>query len=343
MPNRPAHPTDLHQLLNGKTVEAMGRHRDWGDLPRFAALDVEQNGLEFARDLVAQTHDRLGRDAADRLVHGMVAHLPDPLRGEFLGGPLPKPRPLGVAVTQLPDDDKLPLFRPVQLAVFPPVPQPDPPKPPISTGGEDPDPTPPQPQPRPQPAPMPPPPRPTPDPEPNPKPEPKPAPDDEGEPEVGAEPPKDDGRCQHLSIALENARLHYRSASDQWQKAAQNSNRLSDLYRAKLAERDAAIESATKGVGKKCLKGAIKGSQGPGTRPQKITRAIWECIKANIDPKNAYESEQIGELVYQADEIEQQLSEAIRLTEQAKASMDDAATQLKAAQSDLSQAGCDTR
>lgn len=131
--------------------------------------------------------------------------------------------------------------------------------------------------------------------------------------------------------------------SDQWQKAAQESNRLSDLYRAKLAERDAAIESATKGVGKKCLKGAIKGGQGPGTLPQKINRPIWECIKANIDPKNAYESEQIGGLVYQGDEIERQLSEAIRLTKQANASMDDAATQLKAAQSDFSQAGCDTR
>lgn len=183
-------PDDLRKVLNGKTVEAMGHHRDWGDLPRFAARDVEQNGLDFARDLVAQTHDKLGRDAADRLVHGLLAHLSEPLRGELLGGPLPKPRPLGVPVAQLPDDDGVPLFHPVQLAAFPPVPQPDPPKPPIILGGgEDPDPTPPKPQPHPQPAPLPPPPRPNPEPEPTPKPEPepKPGPGGEGEPDINAE------------------------------------------------------------------------------------------------------------------------------------------------------------
>lgn len=334
-------PADLLQVLNGKTVEAMGRHRDWGDLPRYAAGDIEQNGLDFARDLLAQTHDRLGRDAADRLAHQILPHLPDRLRAELLGGPLPKQRPLGVPVAQLPDDDGVPLFRPVRLAAIAPVPQPHPPKPPIIlSGGEDPDPSPPpKPQPRPQPAPMPPPPRPTPEPEPKPQ----PGPDDEGGPVIDAEPPNDDGRCRYLAANLANARLHYQQVAERWQKAADESNRLSAQLDAKVAERNAAISEAAGDAALKCAAGGAAGGRIPGPWPVKLTAAVLGCIRANIEPDKVHMAEKISRLSVEAGEIELKFKDADRVTKQAETEMRDAQAAVSVAQGELSQAGCDNR
>lgn len=88
-----------------------------GDVPRIYADYVKQAGVPDAHptvmDLVEQVNTASGRDRADGVLHGIAGHLSGDQVKALLGGDPPAKRPLGVLAADLPDDDKMPLFKEV--------------------------------------------------------------------------------------------------------------------------------------------------------------------------------------------------------------------------------------
>lgn len=308
-------------------------------MPRIYADYIKRAGADAhstLMDLVEQVNATSGRDRADRVLHGIVSQLSADQAKAVLGGDMPTPRPLGVRVADLPDDDKAPLFRDTALAAFPPIPKPDPGPGPTPTGGEEPDPRPnPQPKPTP-PAPIPKPePRPTP---PIPKPEPRPEPEPEPRPEPKPEPPKED-KCKELRATLESGRAKLTGAENAWNDS------VAAYDRAVAGENTAwdgfvgAATQAATGAGSNCALGLRQPVKGRGRAM--VAQKVLNCL-ANVFKDGGL----INDLSSIRDAFAQWQSAGSQ-TEAAKQAMDDKLARLneqKAAVADLEnrmqQAGC---
>lgn len=120
---KPPQPVELDEAslaFNADSARALTRSSVDGDVPRIYADYVKQAGVPGAHptvmDLVEQVNATSGRDRADRVLHGIVGQLPAEQAKALLGGVPPAKRPLGVRAADLPDDDKVPLFRAAAVA-----------------------------------------------------------------------------------------------------------------------------------------------------------------------------------------------------------------------------------
>lgn len=284
-PPRPVELDETSFAFNADSARALTRSSVDGDIPKIYADFLKQAGAKAhptVMDLIEQVNATSGRDRADRVLHGIVKGLPSEHAKALLGDAMPAPRPLGVRVADLADDETVPLFRDIVLAAFPPVPKPDPGPGTTPTGGEDPDPAPkPQPKPVPAPAPIPKPePRPTP-PIPKPEPRPNPEPEPEPRPEPDSESPEEEKKrkCDLLRAKAGNAELQMKSYE---QGIAQENNKIRE---AQGAAQRIALEFASMGVGaaRDCLSGAVKG--GPWGCLREVLKGVassipgaWEAI-----------------------------------------------------------------
>ncbi|MBF0325633.1 MAG: hypothetical protein HQL42_11260 [Alphaproteobacteria bacterium] len=257
---------DSARSLSGRGVD--------GDIPGLYARFARQAGIEAARPTVLDFAERVleteGRDRTDRVLHGIIGRLPAGQASELLGGAPPPPRPLGVRVSDLPEDDAVPLL------AFAPAPQPGPVPGPTPTGGEEPGPMP-QPAPAPQPAPKPPIPPPPPKPVPNPQPGPSPDPQPEPKPKPDTEPPKD-SRCKELHAALEQAKAELQAAESEHEQAVA-------AHKEAVAAEDAAWDrfvsaaiEAGVGAAGDCVAGLLQPAKGKDWRAQVVGRVI-ACLK----------------------------------------------------------------
>jgi hypothetical protein len=334
---------EVSLAFNADSAQALTKSSVDGGVPKIYADYLKQAGSDAhptVLDLVEQVNAASGRDRADSVLHGIVNQLPSDQAKALLGGDMPAPRPLGVRMADLADDDAVPLFRDVVLAAFPPVPKPDPGPGPTPTGGEEPDPMPkptpptPNPPPIPQPAPRPTPPIPKPEPRPTPSPEPEPEPRPEPEPE----PPKED-KCKELRATLERGRSNLKDAENIWNES------IAAYDRAVAGENtawDGFVSAATQaavGAGSNCVQGLRQPVKGRGRAM--IAQKVLNCL-ANVFKDGGL----INDLSSVWDAFSQWQSTGSQ-TEAAKQAMDDKLARLneqKAAVADfenrLQQSGC---
>ncbi|HSV29945.1 MAG TPA: peptidoglycan-binding domain-containing protein, partial [Candidatus Omnitrophota bacterium] len=113
-PEAPLELDEQSQAFNADTARALTRTSVDGDVPSIYANFLKQAGTDGHAtlfDLAEQIESSSGRDRADRVLHGIVGRLPGEGAKALLGGAPPAKRPLGVLAAELPDDDKVPLFR----------------------------------------------------------------------------------------------------------------------------------------------------------------------------------------------------------------------------------------
>lgn len=100
--------------FNADSARALTRTSVDGDVPNIYANYLKQAGADghtTVLDLVEQVNNAEGRDRAERVLHGILGQLPPDQAKAFLGGEVPAPRPIGVRMADLADDEKVPLFR----------------------------------------------------------------------------------------------------------------------------------------------------------------------------------------------------------------------------------------
>jgi len=88
-------------FANDKTLDALRRTSDFGDLPKYLAEDMVSDGVKGVarvRDLVARTGTEIGEPQQRDLLEGVLAHLPRDQQKILLGGEPPEDRPLGVSL-----------------------------------------------------------------------------------------------------------------------------------------------------------------------------------------------------------------------------------------------------
>ncbi|MBF0327481.1 MAG: hypothetical protein HQL42_20875 [Alphaproteobacteria bacterium] len=114
VPEQPPELDEQSLAFNADSARALTRTSVDGDVPKIYANYLKQAGAEghtTVLDLVEQVNNAQGRDRAERVLHGIIGQLPPDQAKAFLGGEVPAPRPIGVRMADLADDDAVPLFK----------------------------------------------------------------------------------------------------------------------------------------------------------------------------------------------------------------------------------------